>query len=176
MCGLYMYSEILAAGGEHFYDEKTQSSIAFFPTAGKDGGYTAAGTWISYNEPRSVSAIVDYAKTLGVRGVFAFDSSQDTLSSTGQWNYTLMNLIADDLGGHGSVTPPAPAPPGPSPVPPSPPSPGHGTCAGKATGMYCVPGDNHSFVYCPQGAKESCAAKTCCKTTGPGAVVCDWCK
>lgn len=80
--------------------------------------------WISYNEPRSVTAIVDYAKSLGVRGVFAFDSSQDTLSSNGQWNYTLMNLIADGLGGHGNATRPGPAPPSPpGPSPPGPPSP-----------------------------------------------------
>ena len=169
MCGLYMYSEILAAGGDQWYDNQTQSGVAFFPKQGQDG-YTAAGTWISYNPPQSVAAIVQYADAMGVRGVFAFDSSQDTK------DYKLMNLIADTLGGHGSAAPPAPAPPSP-PGPPGPsPTPGHGVCAGKPAGMYCVPGANHSFVYCPQGAQESCAARTCCKTTGPGAVVCDWCK
>lgn len=182
MCGLYMYSEIVAALGSNsavwsVFDNQTASSIAFVQApGGSDGGYTKAGTWISYNEPKSIKAMTDFAVKMGIRGVFAFDSSQDTK------DYLLMNLIADTIGGHGSATPPSPAPtPGPAP-PPSPPSPppptppGSGQCAGKPDGMYCVQGNNHSFVYCPQNAVESCAAQTCCKVAGKGTIMCDWCK
>ena len=171
MCGLYMYSEILAAGGETYYDNATQSSIMFFPTEGKDG-YTAKGTWISYNDETSVKAITEYAEKMGIRGVFAFDTSQDTK------DYKLMNLIADTIGGHGPNTPPTPSP-GPGPAPPGPPTPsppGGGHCVGKAKGMYCIPGMNTSFVYCPQNEVESCPAKTCCKSTGATTTICDWCK
>jgi hypothetical protein len=160
-----------------YFDNTTKSSIAFFPSPGNDAGYTEAGTWISYNEAKSVKAITEYCMSMGLRGAFAFDSSQDTK------DYALMNLIADTIGGHGVAPPPGPPSPGPpSPGPPSPPGPppptppGTGNCAGKAAGMYCVPGDNSSFVYCPQNAVEQCAAKTCCKATAPGAIVCDWCK
>ena len=145
----------------------------FFPTAGADGGYTAAGTWISYNGPAPVKAIAEYATAQGLHGVFAFDANQDTLEG-GAWTYTLIHLVADTPG---PAPPPPPGPsPSPGPAPPPGPPPAHGVCAGKAAGMYCVPGANSSFVYCPQGAVEHCAAKTCCKSTGPGKMVCDWCR
>ena len=49
-------------------------AIGFQQQAGADGGYTEAGTWLSYNNPKSVSAICAYAKKMGVGGAFAFDT------------------------------------------------------------------------------------------------------
>jgi len=65
-CGVYMYSEILAAlGGSEanaYHDEETQSDIAYMTQAGQDGGYTEAGTWITYSGTKSIAAIIDYTK------------------------------------------------------------------------------------------------------------------
>jgi len=43
-----MYSEIEAAGFETYYDNATVSMIGYLKSAGKDSGYTPAGTWINY--------------------------------------------------------------------------------------------------------------------------------
>jgi len=73
--------------------------IGFWNSQGADG-WTQAGTWISYNDQKSVTAIAQYAKTKGLAGVFVFDSSMDTVTSGGQFTYNLTNTIADALGGH----------------------------------------------------------------------------
>ena len=100
-CGTYMYDEVLAAlggpGSTTFYDNETQSDIAYFTGVGADG-YTTPGTWVSYNGERSVKAIAAYAKALGLGGAFVFEPSMDTVDSSGStWSYTLMNAIADTL-------------------------------------------------------------------------------
>jgi len=59
LCGTMMYSEIQAAKPSTFYDTKTESTIGYWSQTGADG-YTAAGTWISYNDPKSVTAITKY--------------------------------------------------------------------------------------------------------------------
>lgn len=48
-----MYSEILAAGFDGYYDNLTESMIGYLASEGKDG-YTPAGTWISYLNPETV--------------------------------------------------------------------------------------------------------------------------
>ena len=89
-CGTMMYSELLAAAPAlTHYDNATASDVAYFDAAGADGGHTAAGTWVSYNSPRSVAAITSWAASLGLRGVFVFDASMDTKA------FTLINAIAD---------------------------------------------------------------------------------
>ena len=94
-CGTLMYSEILSAKADlNFYDNETQSAIAYFNKTGVDG--TPKGTWISYNDLKSVRFITKWAKTKGLGGVFVFDSSMDTFEN-GIWTYTLMNAIADQL-------------------------------------------------------------------------------
>jgi len=99
MCGTMMYSEILAAGGTYYYDNQTQSAINFWNTQGSDG-YTPAGNWVTYNDPVSIQAITSWAMKQGLNGVFCFDTSMDTVTSSGQWTYALMNKIADTMGGH----------------------------------------------------------------------------
>jgi chitinase len=97
LCGTYMYSEIVAAGAQlQTLDNETKSDIAYFTGVGKDG-YTAPGTWITYTGPDSAREIVAYARSKGLGGVFTFDSSMDTLSSSGQWTYELTNVIATAL-------------------------------------------------------------------------------
>jgi len=101
-CGVMMYSEILAALGPSgksgtYHDNETVSDIAFFADAGQDGGYTEAGTWVTYSGQESIVAITSYAKSRGLAGAFVFDTSMDTISG-GTFTYTLMNAIADSLG------------------------------------------------------------------------------
>jgi len=96
LCGTMMYSEIQAAQPETFYDTKTQSAIGYLTKAGADG-YTAQGTWITYNDKQSVSTIAQYSKSLKLDGVFIFDTSEDSISG-GQHTYELMSTIATVLG------------------------------------------------------------------------------
>jgi len=98
LCGTMMYSEIEAAKPTVYYDTTSQSTIGFWNSTGADG-WTAAGTWISYNDKQSVTAITNYAKSKGLSGVFFFDTSMDSISN-GQFTYELTNAIADTLGGH----------------------------------------------------------------------------
>lgn len=78
-CGVMMYSEILAAGCDTQFDDETQSDVMYCSSAGQDG-YTEAGTWATYNSLESIEAITQYAMDNGLAGVFAFDSSMDTLT------------------------------------------------------------------------------------------------
>ena len=94
-CGTLMYSEIISAKADlYYYDNITQSAIAYFSKTGADG--TPAGTWVSYNDLKSVRFIAKWAKSKGLGGVFVFDSSMDTFEN-GEWTYKLMNAIADQL-------------------------------------------------------------------------------
>jgi len=95
LCGTMMYSEIVAAKPETYYDETTQSAIGYWSQQGADG-YTAAGTWISYNDDKSCTAISNYAKTNKLDGAFIFDTSMDSINN-GQYTYELSNLIANTL-------------------------------------------------------------------------------
>jgi len=97
-CGTMMYSEIQAAKPTYYYDSTTKSAIGFWSSQGGDG-YTAAGTWLSYNDKTSVTDITNWAKTKALTGVFIFDTSMDSVSG-GQFTYELSNAIADTLGGH----------------------------------------------------------------------------
>jgi chitinase len=98
MCGTMMYSEVQAAQPTYYYDSTSQSAIGFWNTMGADG-WTEPGTWISYNDPTSVAAITNWAKTQGLSGVFVFDTSMDSISGS-TFTYDLTNKIADTLGGH----------------------------------------------------------------------------
>jgi len=98
MCGTMMYSEIQAAKPTYYYDNTSQSAIGFWSSTGADS-WTAAGTWVSYNDVTSVTAITNYAKTKGLSGVFFFDTSMDSVDN-GQFTYALTNAIANALGGH----------------------------------------------------------------------------
>jgi len=95
LCGTMMYSEIQAAKPSTFYDTKTESAIGYWSQTGADG-YTAAGTWISYNDPKSVTAITKYGIQKKLDGVFIFDTSMDSIQG-GQFSYELMNTVANTL-------------------------------------------------------------------------------
>lgn len=82
-----------AGGGVTFHDEQSASDIAYFPAAGADDGYTEAGTWVSYTGPRSLTKISEYATSKSLAGVFVFDTSQDTIDSSGQPTYELLNQL-----------------------------------------------------------------------------------
>lgn len=96
MCGSMMYSEIMAAQPSTFYDNTTESVIGYFPTAGADG-YTEAGTWLSYNDPVSAKAFVEYEKKQGLAGMFIYSTDMDT-NKGGTYTYEMMNAIADAMG------------------------------------------------------------------------------
>lgn len=116
-CGVMMFSEIRAAGCDTSFDAETQSDIAYCSSDSADG-YTEAGTWITYNSLQSIKAITQYAVDNGLAGVFAFDSSMDTLkdpNNGGEFSFELMHAMADTLEAGPS--------PGPSPTPSPSPSP-----------------------------------------------------
>jgi chitinase len=98
-CGTLMYSEILAAGFQTYFDPKTKSNIGYLSQAGADG-HTSAGAWVTYNDKDSMTAIANYAIEKGLAGVFAWDSTMDTVSG-GQPTYELSNLIVKVLGSGG---------------------------------------------------------------------------
>lgn len=78
-CGTMMYSEILAAAPQHnATDAETASTVAYWSAPGADGGHTAAGTWLSYNDAQSVAATAAWARAQGLAGVFVFDASMDS--------------------------------------------------------------------------------------------------
>jgi chitinase len=107
-CGSLMYSEILAAGFETYYDSKTVSNIGYLSHDGNDG-HMKKGAWVTYNDKDSLTAITKYALSKGLAGVFAWDSTMDTVSG-GQPTYELSKLIVQTLqsgGGGGNVCDPA---------------------------------------------------------------------
>jgi len=107
LCGTYMYSEIQKAGFTTCFNNVTQSAIGYAEKAGTDG-YTAAGVWISYQDPTTVKAIVDFAKIKGLGGAFAFDISMDSMTN-GQFSYELTKEIAQ-LEAQNITTTPSPIP------------------------------------------------------------------
>jgi len=95
MCGTMMYSEIQAAKPTTTYDTQTESTIGYWSQTGSDG-YTAAGTWLTYNDARSVTAITKYGMDNKLSGVFVFDTSMDSVQG-GSFTYELTNVIANTL-------------------------------------------------------------------------------
>ena len=85
-CGTYLYSEIQNAGLDECFDNVTMSNIGY-AISPKDG-YTAKGTWISFQGPESVQAIVDFAKKRKLGGIFAFDIAGDSMYEH-QFTYNL---------------------------------------------------------------------------------------
>jgi len=188
MCGTMMYSEIQAAKPTYYYDTATQSAIGYWSSMGADS-WTQPGTWISYNDVKSVNAISQWSMDQGLDGVFIFDTSMDSISGS-SFTYEIMNAIADTLGDHGggggnSTT----CDPNNCQVcqqccqtfpsqsdcdacvaskcggPPS-------NCTGKADGMYCA--SNTTFLDCPQDITQNCGPGTCCKQNG-NTISCGWC-
>lgn len=59
LCGTYMYSEIVAAGPSYYFDQETQTAIGYM-TKDSGDGWTKAGTWFTFNDKNSISAITKY--------------------------------------------------------------------------------------------------------------------
>jgi len=172
-CGVMMYSEILAAGCPTKYDDETKSDIMYCSSAGSDS-YTEAGTWISYNDKKSIHEITEYTMNEKLAGIFVFDTSMDTVAN-GEFTFELMNQMADDLDAGAGPTPtptPTPTPPTPSPSP----SPGSmfrcvsGQCVASSGGVdeqtcesICTPStykckDNQCVPEAGGASKETCEA------------------
>ena len=168
-CGVMMNSEIEAAigqgnGCDNYFDQQTQSDIAYCASGGADG-YTEAGVWISWQGVQANEAVVDYGRSLGVGGFFTFDTSMDSQKE----KYKFHKAIEARMNG------PAPTP---TPTPTPSPSPGNlfkcinGQCeGGHSTGVdesicrqICTPPANYKCVNnaCVQDAsgvaKEICEA------------------
>lgn len=149
-CGTMMYNEILAAKPQSAYDDKTQSAIGYFSSQGADG-WTEPGTWVSYNDDKSIKAITQYVMDQKLGGLFVFDTSMDTVES-GSWSYSLMNQIASQLGGHGPAPAPTPQPPAPGAPTPPPAPPAPGTCKAidaSVTDSWCTQNCKHTPPNCP---------------------------
>lgn len=127
LCGSMMYSEIVAAGFTNYYDNKTQSDIGYLAKDSADG-YTKAGTWITYNGKKSLTAISEYALKMNLAGVFSYDSSMDSVTG-GAFDYQLSKLIVKTLAGGGPT-------PGPTPAPT--PNPGGHTCTPAGSCNVCA--------------------------------------
>eukprot|EP00618_Florenciella_parvula_P001394 CAMPEP_0119521112 /NCGR_PEP_ID=MMETSP1344-20130328/36919_1 /TAXON_ID=236787 /ORGANISM="Florenciella parvula, Strain CCMP2471" /LENGTH=533 /DNA_ID=CAMNT_0007559059 /DNA_START=6 /DNA_END=1607 /DNA_ORIENTATION=+ len=101
LCGSMMYSEIVAAGFTSYFDEATQSHIGYMADDSGDG-YTEAGTWVSYNDLESMTAITDYVNELELGGAFVFDFSMDTVDyDSGKPLFGITTQISAALGGGG---------------------------------------------------------------------------
>jgi chitinase len=99
LCGSMMYSETVAAGFEVYFDEETQSNIGFLSEMSGDG-YTEGGTWVSFNDKQSLSAIANYVLDMKLGGLFIFDFSMDTVDyASGEPTFELTNLLKDTLDG-----------------------------------------------------------------------------
>jgi chitinase len=109
-CGSLMYSEIVAAGFDTYYDQTTMSNIGYLSQDSGDG-HTKKGAWVTYNDKDSLTAITKYALDKGLAGVFAWDSTMDSIDfSSGQPSYELSNLIVNTLksgGGGGNICDPS---------------------------------------------------------------------
>jgi len=94
-CGSLMLSEIeaaLAGGCETYFDEVTQSDIAYC----KSSTTTAAeGIWIAYQGQQATEAVVDYGKKLGVGGYFTWDTSMDSITTP----YKIHKAVAARMAG-----------------------------------------------------------------------------
>ena len=84
-----------------YFDETTQSHIGYISEDSGDG-YTEAGTWVSYNDLESMTAITDFVNELELGGAFVFDFSMDTIDySTGKPLFGVTTQISAALGGGG---------------------------------------------------------------------------
>lgn len=151
-CGTLMYSEIMAQAPKNFWDTTTESDIGYWESDTPDA---AKGTWVSYNSKKSIDRITAYVQEKGVAGLFIFDTSMDTVTSSGEWTYELMNQIADQIGGHGPAPAPSPPAPGPGPGPAPGPAPGPippGTCRAlspQVTDAWCTTECHATTPFCP---------------------------
>jgi len=92
-----MYSEILAAGFETYFDENAAAAIGYLKEKSGDA-YTEAGTWISYLNTDSVDKFVKYGMSEGLTGAFSFDLSMDSIEwSSGKYNYAMTHKISDSV-------------------------------------------------------------------------------
>jgi GH18 family chitinase len=75
-----MYSEIVTAGFDTYYDNSTSSMIGYLASEGKDS-YTPAGTWINYLDEKTVGEQVTWAMEKGLGGAFAWDCTMDSIEN-----------------------------------------------------------------------------------------------
>lgn len=54
-----MYSEIMAAGAQYYYDRETQTAIGYVLDKSGDE-WTEPGTWFTFNDRNSIQAIMQY--------------------------------------------------------------------------------------------------------------------
>ena len=54
-----MYSEIMAAGAQYYYDRATQTAIGYVADNSSDQ-WTEPGTWFSFNDRNSIEAIMQF--------------------------------------------------------------------------------------------------------------------
>lgn len=90
-----MYSEIVAAGFESYFDNSTQTMIGYLKEEGKDG-YTPAGTWINYLDKTTLESQVKWAMSKGLGGAFAWDCTMDTIEN-GEFTYELTHAMSDTV-------------------------------------------------------------------------------
>ena len=96
LCGTMMFSEIRAAGCSSFLDEETFSHISYCEEDSADG-HTKAGTWISWNDYASLMMMFKWGAYKKLRGVFIFDTSQDTLDTNGTFTYEYTKNISGEV-------------------------------------------------------------------------------
>lgn len=59
-CGTYMYSEIITAGVQYYYDRATQTAIGYKKDNNSRDQWTESGTWFTFNDRNSIEAIMQF--------------------------------------------------------------------------------------------------------------------
>lgn len=97
LCGSMMFSEIRAAGCPQYMDWETLSHISYCAEDSLDG-HTKAGTWISWNDFDSLEMVSKYGMYKKLKGVFIWDTSQDTLDEkAGGFTYEYVKNISGSV-------------------------------------------------------------------------------
>ena len=104
LCGSLLYSEVNLNRNnlQTFEDPITRSTIGYWSEASGGESGVPKGTWISYNSPASIKELTEYATTMGLRGVFAWDISSDTVlpaadGGAARWTFDLSTVVYDTL-------------------------------------------------------------------------------
>ena len=58
-CGSYMYSEVVAAGVQYYYDHATQTAIGYLQQDSNDG-WSRKGMWVSFSDKNSMQALTEF--------------------------------------------------------------------------------------------------------------------
>ena len=110
----HTHTHACCIGVQYYYDQDTQSAIGYL-TKDSGDGWTKAGTWFTFNDKTSIEALTKYISKHNISiisctikylspiedkelaGAFVFDTSQDTVTDSGEFTYELTNALYSGL-------------------------------------------------------------------------------